>query len=126
MRYRDGSSIWSLHGVVVSRSIAETPAQSLDPRLLLTEKNAEIRREIVRKIGIERCLLKLGGKVLNKSADYSLVSIKMGDGRIRPYLKMLNPSIQTWHLEGVPPEIKTVKAALAWRNNTQTIPEILT
>jgi len=33
-----------------------------------------------------------------------------------------------WHLEGVPPDIKTVNQALAWRNDEDeyTEPEVLT
>jgi hypothetical protein len=57
---------------------------------------------------------------------YELLILNMGDGRRRPYLKMKNPSIKTWHIEGVAPEIKTVKEALAWRNGTDEAPEVLT
>jgi len=50
------------------------------------------------------------------------------DGRYRPYLKMLNPSISTWHIEGIHPDCKTIEQALAWRNGEDKYekPEILT
>src|SRR3990167_5042032 len=83
--------------------------------MLFKEQNAEIRREIVRKIGMERIILKCGATVLDKKGDYELLAFDIGDGRIRPYLKMKNPSIFTWHVEGVAPGIKTVDEALTWR-----------
>lgn len=126
VRFSDGFGSWNLHGVQVSKEIAETPAMELDAEIILTEKNAEIRREIVRKIGIERVILKLGARSLDKQGDYELLAFELGDGRLRPYLKMKNPSIGIWHLEGVPATIKTVTEALAWRNERQDAPEILT
>src|SRR3990167_9173131 len=42
--YRDGFSVWALNGVRVSQGIAETPADRLDAKLVLSEKNAEVRR----------------------------------------------------------------------------------
>jgi hypothetical protein len=51
--YRDGFSVWALNGVRVSQEIAETPADQLDPRLIATEQNVEIRREIMRKVGLK-------------------------------------------------------------------------
>ena len=94
----------------------------------MKEKNAEVRREIVRKIGIERVCQKLNAKVLDKSLNgiYELLNLDLGDGRSRPYLKMRNPSIKTYHLEGVPIEIDTVEKALNWRNQSEEKPFILT
>lgn len=53
-------------------------------------------------------------------------ALNLGDDRSRPYLKMKNPSIATYHLEGVAPEIRTVQEALDWRNQTKIRPEVLT
>jgi len=113
--YSDGLMGWALNGVSVTKQLAETPSEKLDPGMLLAEKNAEIRREIVRKIGMERIMLKLGAKSLDKKGDYELLEFDIGDGRKRPYLKMRNPSIHTWHVEGVPLETKTVAEALTFR-----------
>ncbi|MCY3018341.1 MAG: hypothetical protein NTW87_04815 [Planctomycetota bacterium] len=52
--------------------------------------------------------------------------LDLGDRRMRPYLKMLNPSIGTWHVEGVTPSCTTVLEALAWRNGTDQPPAKLT
>ncbi|MBI4690035.1 MAG: hypothetical protein HY754_07180 [Nitrospirae bacterium] len=37
--------------------------------------------------------------------------------QIESDLKMLNPSVKVWHIEGVPPQIKTCEEALAWRDS---------
>ena len=114
--YADGFSVYALNGVRVSKELVETSAEQLDPHILFKETNAEIRREIVRKIGIERVCQKLGAKTLEKRWGYELLNIHLGDERIRPYLKMVNPSIGTFHLEGIHPDCKTVEQALNWRN----------
>ena len=120
--------LYFLNGVLVPEEIVTTPAQKLDPHMLLKETNAEVRREIVRKIGIESVCYKLGAKVSDKSADgvYELLMLDLGDGRERPYLKMRNPSIGVYHLEGVPTGIVTVEQALNWRNGVSEKPLILT
>jgi hypothetical protein len=120
-------AVYALNGVPVPEDIVTTPAEKLDPAIILKTTNAEVRREIVRKIGIERLIVKLGARSLDKSADgvYELLDINLGDGRTRPYLKMRNPSIATWHVEGVHPDCKTVAQALEWRNQSVEVPEQL-
>jgi len=116
IEWHDGSGYYFLNDVLVPREIAIQSAESLDPDLILTTNNAGVRREIVRKIGIERILSKLGGRILDSWNGYELVSLAMPNMRITPiYLKMRNPSIGTYHVEGVPPHIQTCKAALSWR-----------
>ena len=124
--YADGFAVWALNSVRVSREIAETPGNKLDARLLLKEANAEVRREVVRKIGIERVCSDLRAKELDASGDYSLLSLDMGDGRYRPYLKMRNPSSIGVHIEGVHPDCDSVEKALNWRNGTSEEPVVLT
>ena len=130
LRYRDGWSLWRLNGVKVNKELVETKTEDLDCKLVLTEKNAEVRREIIRKIGIERVIRDLQAKTIEKSEDgmYELLNLDIIDGRYRPYLKMLNPSISTWHIEGIHPDCKTIEQALAWRNGEDKYekPEILT
>lgn len=121
--------LWFLNGVLVSQDLVETPAEKLNPRLLLKATNAEVRREIVRKIGIERVCAALATKILDKSGEYELLSLDLGDGRSRPYLKMRNPSIGVYHIEGVAPHITTVRQAINWRagnDQEEWTPEVLT
>ncbi len=124
--WRDGYGDYYLNGVSVDESLVMTPAEKIDPAILLKEKNAEVRREIVRKVGMERIVAKLGAKVLDKDGDYELLLLDLQDGRKREFLKMLNPSIGVWHIEGVPAGTRTVKAALTFRNGREDAPVVLT
>lgn len=101
-------------------------AEDIDPRIILTEYNVDVRREIVRKIGIERVCSVLGAKCIDKEGNYELLVLYLKDGVRRPFLKMLNPSIGVYHIEGVHPSSATVKQALKWRNGTNETPIQLT
>lgn len=116
IRYRDGFSVYSLNGVMVDKYLVETPWDQLDCQIMLKQTNAEVRREFVRKAGIEKIVKDLGAECIDKQGDYELLLLNLGDNRRRPYLKMLNPSIGTYHIEGVHPDCKTVDDALDFRN----------
>ena len=129
--YPDGWEIYALNGVRVPEALVMTKADDLDATRWCTtkESNAEIRREAVRKIGIERACQALKAKTIDKRGDYELIVFDIGDGRKRPHLKMLNPSIGVYHIEGVAPHIKTVQQAINWRSGNEQIewnPEVLT
>ncbi|MBF0515940.1 MAG: hypothetical protein HQK97_02315 [Nitrospirae bacterium] len=116
MQWADGHKTYALHNVHVPEHIALTPHYELNPMLIVTEKNAEIRREIVRKIGAERMVSYFGAVVIDKYEDYELIELTIKEIAITArYLKTKNPSIGTWHIEGVPPDIKTCLEALQWR-----------
>lgn len=126
--YRDGFSVWALNGTRCSKKIAETPAKDIPGKWVLEEKNAQVRAELVKKMGAERVVKELGAKTIDKKNGYELLNLDLGDGRFRPYLKMKNPSVDLIHIEGVHPDCKTVEEALAWRNGLTvwTAPSILT
>lgn len=111
----DGWGVYSLHGVRVPAWVVETPAQDLDPGCLLKEDNVEVRRELVRKIGIERVCEALNATCIDRQGEYELLLLDLQDGGHRPYLKMRNASIGVWHVEGVHPDCTTVQEALNWR-----------
>jgi hypothetical protein len=108
--------VWALNGVRLPQEIVETLASELDPRLVTTIQNAEVRREFVRKVGIERICEGLNARCLDREGEYELLMLDLGDGRSRPYLKMRNPSIRVFHIEGVGPDCRTVSQALNFRN----------
>jgi hypothetical protein len=102
-------------------------AGAIDPRRFAEFKNVEARREFVRLVGIERIVQALGAKTADRDGDYELLLVDLGgETGETPYLKMLNPSAGVWQLEAAPKEIKTVKEALAWRNQSELIPAQLT
>jgi hypothetical protein len=120
LEYSDGYSLYSLNGVQCKAKHVETPAEQYPLEDILKEQNVDLRRELIRRVGMELMLQKLPHKVLSKDSvgehDYELLSIDMpGFGEDWRYLKMLNPSIKVWHLEGVAPTCATVQQAINWR-----------
>ncbi len=116
LQYTDGFKIWALNGVLVPQYLAETRGENINCSKFAEIDNAEVRREFVRKVGVERILQKVGGEVLDKSGDYELVLIDLkGNTGKWPYLKMRNPSIGVWHLECVDRTCTTVQSAINFR-----------
>lgn len=127
VRYEDDFRVYALNGVRVPKWLVETPWNKIDAAEFAKIDNAEVRREFVRKVGIERITTQLGAIVIDKEGDYELIEVDLkGTTGKHPYLKMLNPSIGTWHMECVDKACKTVKDALQWRNQSMLEPEVLT
>ena len=120
VEYRDGSGFYFLNGVSVPEWLVMTRDTELDPAKIQEIQNAEVRREFVRKVGIDRIVYKLGGKVLDAKYGYELLSLQFAtgeDAHVWTYLKMENPSLPgVWHVEGVAPGCTTVDEALLYRN----------
>ena len=118
LEYADGYKLFSLNGVIMEPEQVLTPSEQLMPETVLAESNADRRRELIRKVGIERMLAKLPHKSLDKRGKYKLLSIRLSDEVTDArYLRMVNPSIGVFHLEGVAPECRTVTESLNWRNS---------
>lgn len=120
--YPDGWSIYCLHGVSVKPEYVLIDSEKMDPKIVFSEKNAEVRMALIRKIGIERIIQETKSKVLDEWNDYSLISVNLFKGSKNTeragnqiYLKMQNPSTGTWHVEGVHPDCRTVKEAIHYR-----------
>lgn len=153
LQYRPGSASneWWLHGIQVKQRYAEAPINELTPDEILGEKNIDIRRELIRRVGVERLMDRLNPKMIDyekvripefrmhgkhipaREEPYWLIEVQIGGITIPPrrYLKMLSPSLSTpdepvWHVEGVPRETKTVREALAFRNGSNKLPQQLT
>jgi hypothetical protein len=101
----------------------KTPAKDITKDMFLSETNVDKRREISKKLGIDRTIQMLGAEVVDTynskvGGKYELLMVDFdGRGTKRPYLKMKNPSLKdTYHIEGVDPSCKTVKEALMYRN----------
>ena len=141
---RDSWPVYALHGVRMKAEHVETPAECIAPETVLAETNADVRRELIRKVGVERMLSKLSHKVLdrkrgyrgessiistnpNEPVMYELLSVRLSDEVTDArFLKMINPSIGVFHVEGVAPECSTVQEANNWRTQKTDAPEILT
>ncbi len=120
-QWRDGWGIYSLNGITVSKEIVETPAEKLNPELALKEKNADVQREIIRKIGADRILLKSNAKKLDIYKDnktgltYTLFHMRLNDNIDRKYLYFEHASMKgIFYAKPVPPEAEKSLHAFAW------------
>ena len=118
LAYPDGWGIYALWGVRLPEWAVLTKTQEITKDQIFSLKNAEQRAALIRKIGIERFIQLSGANVLNRQGDYELLSVALNDQQCR-YLKMKNPSVGIWHVEGVPNECETVEQALHARKPPQ-------
>jgi len=101
------------------------------PADILRENNAEIRARMISANGLVETIQALGAKTIEHGLDHNgepceLLNFDVIDGTFRPYIKLINPSTGTCHIEGVHPDCNTIAKALAWRNRTNEVPIILT
>jgi len=125
--YADGWEVFVLNGILVPKHIAMTPSERLDPHLIEdVNLGVDVRAQIMKKIGAEQVLRKCKATLIDKKEFtdgegtkhyYELINLELKDKRRRPYLRMINPSVPGMeHVEGVPPDTKTVEEALFFRN----------
>jgi len=133
IEYADGWGVWALHGVRVPQWLAEERDGDIDPNRMQEIKNAEIRREFVRKIGLDRIRYKLQESVIDSKVivmktplsdewgcNYSVEQLNYGNGVNRRVLVMDNPSLpEVQHVEYVPQDCMTVEQAMNFRLNRE-------
>ena len=114
LSYNGKFEIYALNGVSMNEKYIK---EEVTGDMIFGEKNVDVRRELLRRVGIERAMEGLPHKTLEKKGNYELFSIDLSDEiKNAKYLKMLNPSIGVYHIEGVEPSINTIEEALKWRN----------
>jgi hypothetical protein len=124
IEYSDGFSVYALNGIRMKQEYVMTPANELSVSTIMKEQDVDIRRELLKKVGLQRFIKETKGKILdsmkftvnNKQIQYDLIKVQLGNNIEGLVLKMDNPSIDEIHVEGVEDTCKTVKDALAWRN----------
>lgn len=121
--YRDTYSVYRSNGIAMKKEHIETPADQITKEMFLSEENVDSRRELSRKIGIEKTVKMLGAETIDTykskvGGTYELLMIDFDNrGTKRPYLKMPNRSLKDiHHIEGVEANVKTVKEAIMFRN----------
>ena len=123
--WKDGYGIYSLNGVTMKKEHVMTPSEKMTPKMVMSEKNADVKAELIRKFGIDR--LSKYGKVVDSwknyndewysKSEYELIDMASIFNQVSyaPHLKMTNLTTGTYHLEGVDPNCKTIKDALMFR-----------
>jgi hypothetical protein len=121
VKYADGFGVYALNGVRMPEEIVMTRAENIDPKIALTETNADVQREIIRKIGAERVLKSCGAKELDNWDDpktgynYRLMDMTIRNNIRRKYLYFEHASMKgIFYAKPVPPEVNKALHGRAW------------
>jgi hypothetical protein len=92
----------------------------MDARRALQVENVDQRREVIKRMSLERLIGQLKPKVLDVErreigGEYHLLAVDMNEGEPWRFLQMVNQSNGATHIEAVPRECETVRHALNWR-----------
>jgi hypothetical protein len=129
IQFRDNAALWVLNGVRVPKWLSETTESQLDPARIKDVENVEVRREFVRKVGIERLCKALNAREIasespvidGKAIRYRLLEMEIGADMLR-YLEMENPSLEgIIHVERVDSDCETVRDAIVFRNGFEHV-----
>ncbi|MBD2490739.1 DUF6745 domain-containing protein [Aulosira sp. FACHB-615] len=117
VQFADGYSIYAYHGVRLPDKYGKLHPEEWQPKWLLEEKNAELRRVLIQGIGYSRIIEQLQAVELDSWQEYTLLKIN-SDIDIEPIslLKMTCPSTQRIHVLRVPPDIKSAQDGISWIN----------
>jgi hypothetical protein len=123
LAYADGFAIHAWHGIQVEPWIILEP-ERIGPDIIEQETNAEMRRVLVERFGVERLIRESGSELLDEDDVGRLWRRDFGAGlwpREEPIVmvEVLNSTPEpdgtrrTYFLR-VPPEIETAREAVAW------------
>jgi hypothetical protein len=121
-RWRDGWSLWYIHGVKVTQQIVERP-ETLSVAQIRDEENVEVRRVMLKRFGAERFMAESNATLRSEDDWGKLWEIpEAPDEPDKPLVlvEMLNStpesdgSVHIFH-ERVPPDMTSPLQALAWQ-----------
>lgn len=117
VQFADGYSIYVYHGVKLPEQYGKLHPEEWQPKWLLEENNAELRRVLIQGIGYSRIIEQLQAVELDSWQEYTLLKIS-SDIDVEPIylLKMTCPSTQRIHVLRVPPDIQSAQDAICWVN----------
>jgi hypothetical protein len=119
--YADDYGLYCLNGITVPEWLVNTPAKKIDPKKALEEKNVDVQREIIRKVGVERILKATNAKEIDiftyerLGLTYKLVALKLNEVIDRKYLYFESASLPgVYYCQPIPPETTKALHGLAW------------
>ncbi|MFB2923518.1 diguanylate cyclase domain-containing protein [Aerosakkonema funiforme] len=111
------SDFYFYDGVVLPEKYGIVPLQNWKTEWILEEKNAEVRRVLVKAIGYERICQELQTTEIDNWQKYTLLKIE-NDVKEEPIylIKMTCPSTGFIHFLRVPPHMRSAREAIRWVN----------
>jgi hypothetical protein len=115
LQYRDGWVFYAWHGVHVREKLIMHPEHVTRQEWML-EPNAEVRRVIQERLGMERFIELMGGRCIERGKRGNLIEIDLGDDpeRVAHYVQVQDSSTQRHYYLRVPPSITRADEAIAW------------
>lgn len=126
--FADQSSLYAHQGVELPEQYGKLLPEQWQSSWILTEPNAEVRRQLIAAIGYERLCAEQEATVLDRWREYELLrfahNMRLPNNelaRLPPQepitvLKMTCPSTQHVHVIRVPPQYEKARDAARWIN----------
>jgi hypothetical protein len=117
IEFADGFSLYAYRGVRLPKKYEKLHPNQWQPKWVLEEDNAELRRVLIQGIGYARLYQQLQGIELDSWQEYTLLKIDNNiDEEAVHLLKMTCPSTAHIHVLRVPPDITSAREAIRWVN----------
>ena len=115
IEYPDGWGIYAWHGVRVSEQVIMKP-DTMTGKQILDERNAEIRRVMVERFGLDRFLSSVKAKILHQdqSGSRKLHRIDLAGDEPIVAVQVKCPTTGQIYFLRVPPTITRCDTAVAW------------
>ena len=118
LSFRDGYSLYAIHGVMLPAWIIEQPEQ-ITPAKIDAAENVEIRRVMIDRYGQARYLLDSGAELLHSDGYGDLYSTIVQDDEPLMMVKVINSTPEADgsfkdYFVRVPPGMRTAEQAVAW------------
>lgn len=118
VRFEDGFSLYNIHGVIVPEWVVLHPDQ-ITVEKILEEQNAEVRRIMIDRFGMENYLEETGAKKIdedvsridNNNPEVMVLRVLYEDKEGRKFLCGTDGSTTRTYFMRVPNEVKTCKEA---------------
>lgn len=118
VEFSDGFGWYSVDGVEVPDYMGELPFSEWKAEWLIKERNAELRRVLIRRVGYEKLVKDLNAKQLDEWREYKLMEVSVPDLPVKiNLLTMTCPSTGDMHCHRVAPEIRTAEEAIVKMNH---------
>lgn len=117
LEFADGFKVYAYNGVILPEKYGQIHPQDWNPKWILTEDNAELRRVLIQGIGYSRIIEELQAIQIDSWQEYKLLKIEQNiDVEPIYLLKMTCPSTGHIHILRVPPNMNSAREAITWIN----------
>ena len=121
---RDGWPVYAWHGVRVDAQIIDQP-DTITSQQVLAERNAEVRRVMIERMGLDRFISQANGRVLHTDQDGKRVlhRIQMEGDEPIVAVQVQCPSTGQVYFLRVPPQMDKCDKAVAWTFGFERVEE---